>query len=77
MKYVTCSANLATLQIRLSSHVITRARGGKEREREREREPWVIDQACLTAVLLAARSGTDNIDFQLSAALAVARLAWT
>lgn len=73
MKYVTCSANLATLQIRFSSYVVTsivveRGEGGK---------PWVIDQACLTAALQAARSGTDNIDFQLSAALTIARLAWT
>jgi hypothetical protein len=75
MKYVTCSANLATLQIRFSSYVITSVEGKKGEGGERK--PWVIDQACLTAVLLAARSGTDNIDFQLSAALTIARLAWT
>lgn len=71
MKYVTCSANLATLQIRFSSYVVTSVEGGGGGK------PWVIDQACLTAVLQAARSGTDNIDFQLSAALTIARLAWT
>lgn len=40
----------------------------RKTEKERERETWVNDLACLTAVLLAGRSGTNNIDFQLSAA---------
>jgi hypothetical protein len=66
---------LATLEIQLSSNIFMRDVGGrKERERERERKTdrkratWVNDLACLTAVLLAGRSGTNNIDFQLSAA---------
>jgi hypothetical protein len=53
--------------------VFSREIGERGRDRERKREPWVNDQACLTAVVLAGRSGTDDIDFQLTAVLTIAR----
>jgi hypothetical protein len=63
--------DLATLEIHLSSNILMRdvleeAEGGRGREKQadRKRGAWVNDLACLTAVLLAGRSGTSIIDFQ-------------
>jgi hypothetical protein len=61
---VSCSAEFGNPGDTLERCSLKRRGGG--------RETWVNDQACLTAVLLGGRSGTDNIDFQLSAVLTIA-----